>query len=205
MVLLQLSIGGNSITQSSFKKATVVKQVWMTKNLDVDKFRNGDLIPEAKTDKEWKNADERKEPAWCYYDNDPSNGAKYGKLYNLYAVLDPRGLAPKGWHVPTNSEWTVLTDWLGGEDVAGHKMKNKSGWKEDGNGNNKSRFSGLPGGCRSLYGNFAYMGNAGYWWSSSEALPYDGLWFRILVYQHPKVGLGHNDPAGGYSVRCVKD
>jgi uncharacterized protein (TIGR02145 family) len=109
---------------------TIGTQVWMTKNLDVDHFRNGDPIPQAKTDEEWKRAGENKQPAWCYYDNDPANGVKYGKLYNWYAVNDQRGLAPGGYHVPSDEEWTVLTDYLGGSDIAGKKMKSKSGWSD---------------------------------------------------------------------------
>lgn len=83
---------------------TIGNQVWMTKNLNVDKFRNGDPIPEAKTDEEWIKAGENKQPAWCYYENDPANGEKYGKVFNWYAVNDPRGLAPEGWHDPTEEE-----------------------------------------------------------------------------------------------------
>ena len=106
---------------NSFEEVTIGNQIWMTKNLNVDKFRNGDPILEAKTDEEWQKAGEKKQPAWCYYDNDPKNGEQYGKLYNWYAVNDPRGLAPEGYHVPTDAEWTQLSDYLGGEDVAGKK------------------------------------------------------------------------------------
>jgi hypothetical protein len=111
-------------------------------NLDVDKFRNGDPIPEAKTDEEWYQATNNKEPVWCYYNNDPANGEKYGKLYNWFAVNDPRGLAPTGYHVPSDAEWTTLTNYLGGESVAGTKMKSTSG------------FSCLQGGFRSNDGTF---------------------------------------------------
>jgi len=113
-----------------------------TKNLNVSTFRNGDPIPQAKTVEEWKKAGENQQPAWCYYDNDPADGEKYGKLYNWYAVDDTRGLAPKGWHVPSNAEWTILTDYLGGMNVVGigTKMKSKTGWNEDGNGTNSSGF-----------------------------------------------------------------
>jgi uncharacterized protein (TIGR02145 family) len=100
---------------------TIGTQVWMNKNLDVATFRNGEPIPEAKTDEEWKRANDLKQPAWCYYDNDPKNGTKYGKLYNWYAVNDARGLAPSGYHVPTEAEWAILTDSLGRN--AGEKMK----------------------------------------------------------------------------------
>src|ERR1043165_1390179 len=84
-------------------------QTWSTKNLDVSKFRNGDAITEAKTAAEWMAAAEQRKPAWCYYNNDASNGKKYGKLYNWFAVSDPRGLAPDGWHVPSDAEWITLT------------------------------------------------------------------------------------------------
>ena len=119
-------------------EVTIGNQVWMTKNLNVDKFRNGDVIPEAKSEEEWKKAGEEGKPAWCYYENDPANGAKYGKLYNWYAVNDLRGLAPEGYHVPTNDEWTVLIDYLGGGEVAGKKMKSKSGWDSYTTGGSKT-------------------------------------------------------------------
>jgi len=114
------------LTMSSFGFSQTViigTQVWATKNLDVSTFRNGDPIPQAKSDAEWVAAGENYQPAWCYYDNDPKNGTKYGKLYNWFAVRDARGLAPAGWHVPTDEEWTELSTFLGGEDVAGEKMK----------------------------------------------------------------------------------
>jgi uncharacterized protein (TIGR02145 family) len=98
----------------------------MVENLNVSTFRNGDPIPEAKTNEEWEKAGKNKQPAWCYYDNDPKNGAKYGKLYNWYAVSDPRGLAPAGWHVPSQEEWEILIKNLQG--TASEKMKTKDGW-----------------------------------------------------------------------------
>jgi uncharacterized protein (TIGR02145 family) len=104
----------------------------MTENLNVATFRNGDPIPEAKTKEEWEKAGQEGKPAWCYYENDPKNGAKYGKLYNWYAVIDPRGLAPTGWHVPTDAEWGILSDFVGEEstlgNTAGKKMKSTAGW-----------------------------------------------------------------------------
>ena len=87
---------------------TIGTQVWMTKNLDVSTFRNGEIIPEAKTEDEWNAAGGNHTPAWCYYNNDPKNGEIYGKLYNCYAVDDSRGLAPAGWHVPTIEEWKLI-------------------------------------------------------------------------------------------------
>ena len=83
----------------------------MTNNLNVDKFRNSDPIPQAKTIAEWEAAGINKQPAWCYYDNDASNGEKYGKLYNWFAVNDTRGLAPIGYHIPTNKEWSLFVSY----------------------------------------------------------------------------------------------
>ena len=101
-------------------------QTWTSKNLDVATYRNGDAIPQVQDFNEWKNLTTG---AWCYLFNDPTNGTKYGKLYNWYAVTDPRGLAPEGYHIPTDEEWTILTDYLGGESAAGKKMKSTTGWK----------------------------------------------------------------------------
>ncbi|MDB9702101.1 fibrobacter succinogenes major paralogous domain-containing protein [Flavobacteriales bacterium] len=106
---------------------TIGTQVWMTKNLDVSTFRNGDPIPQAKTNEEWKNA---RGPAWCYYENDPVNGTKYGKLYNRFAINDARGLAPQGYHIPSKVEWIKLTDYLGGRGPSAKtKLKSARGWK----------------------------------------------------------------------------
>jgi len=124
MISLFLFSCGNSAIAQQIK---IGAQTWAAKNLDVSSFRNGDAITEAKTTAEWTAAGEQGKPAWCYYENDPANGAKYGKLYNWYAVNDPRVLAPKGWHMPSDEEWTILTDYLGGENGAGTKMKSSNG------------------------------------------------------------------------------
>lgn len=109
-----------------YKTVVIGSQTWMAENLNVSTFRNGDPIPEARTNEEWEKAGKEGKPAWCYYDNDPKNGSKYGKLYNWYAVNDPRGLAPKGWYIPSHDEWTTLENYLG--DHAGKKMKSTIGW-----------------------------------------------------------------------------
>jgi uncharacterized protein (TIGR02145 family) len=183
---------------------TIGSQVWTSKNLNVDKFRNGDPIPEAKTDEEWKRAGENGQPAWCYYKNNPNNGTKYGKLYNWFAVNDSRGIAPNGWHVPSDVDWTILTDYLGGEKVAGTKMKSNSGWKNKGNGTNKNGFSGLPGGLRFGVGSFDYVGGLGYWWSSSEDDTADAL-FRYLSCGSGGVYRDSSGKKNGFSVRCLRD
>jgi uncharacterized protein (TIGR02145 family) len=126
------------VSLSHAQTVTIGTQEWMTKNLDVTTFRNGDPIPEVKTDEEWYRASDNKLPAWCYYMNDTVNGRLYGKLYNWFAVNDPRGLAPVGYHIPSDAEWTKLTDFLGGESVAGEKMKSTSGWDSYTTGGSKN-------------------------------------------------------------------
>jgi uncharacterized protein (TIGR02145 family) len=184
---------------------TIGTQVWMTKNLDVDKFRNGDVIPEAKSEGEWKAYIDANEAAWCYYNNDPANGEKYGKLYNWYAVADARGLCPTGWHVPSDDEWNILTDYLGGEENAGDKMKSKTGWNEDGNGTNSSGFSGLPGGLRTYRGSFNDFGLNGHWWSSTEDTTEDARSRDLNYYCLGSVDRLYTNKETGFSVRCLRD
>ena len=111
---------------SNCQEILVGAQIWSSKNLDVSNFRTGDPIQQAKTNLEWQKAGDNKQPAWCYYNND----ATKGKLYNWYAVVDIRGLAPKGWHIPSFQEWVNLIGFLGGQDIAGKKIKNSSGWDD---------------------------------------------------------------------------
>lgn len=129
-----------------YKTVKIGAQEWLAENLNTERFRNGDLIPQAKTVEEMKTYSNAKEPAWCYYNFDPKNGKIYGKLYNGYAIDDSRGLAPKGWHVPSNDEFILLVEQLGGKETARFKLKSKSGWAKGGNGTNSSGFSALPGG-----------------------------------------------------------
>lgn len=185
-------------------RVTIGSQVWMAENLNVDKFRNGDPIPQVTTEEAWKLASKEGQPAWCYYNNDPSNEKKYGKLYNWYAVIDSRGLAPAGWHIPSDDEWTQLTNFLGEADKVGTKLKSTSGWKDDRNGTNSTGFSGLPGGSRSPNGKFNYLGSYGYWWSSSEFTP-NIAWHRYLPYINDGIKRGSSYEGFGMSIRCVKN
>ncbi|MCE2711602.1 MAG: fibrobacter succinogenes major paralogous domain-containing protein [Cryomorphaceae bacterium] len=179
-------------------------QVWMTKNLGVDYFRNGDSIPHAATAEEWEKAGQNEQPAWCYYDNVLENGENYGKLYNWNAVNDPRGLAPEGYHIPSDNEWKMLTNYLEGEDFSGKKMKSSSGWNDNGNGTNESGFSGLPGGDRGYGGPFLNVGDYGTWWSSTE-YDADGAWGRSLSYHNGSVTSYKFTKTFGFSVRCLRD
>ena len=198
MIAMMLSSCG----EGASNEVTIGKQVWMVENLNVDKFRNGDPIPHAETDGEWEKAGENKQPAWCYYDNDPANGAKYGKLYNWYAVNDPRGLAPEGWHIPTDTEWTDLENYLG--DCDGTKMKSTSGWAEYGSGTNESGFSGLPGGCREDYGEYFDIGKNGTWWGSADDNKVGDV-ARDLSYDDCYLYQIFPERGAGFSVRCIRD
>jgi len=181
-------------------------QVWTTKNLDVSTYRNGETIRHASTPQEWQDAASKGEGAWCYNDNDPSNGEMYGKLYNWYAVNDPRGLAPELYHIPSDAEWSVLTEYLGGEQIAGFKMKSTTttGWANNGNGDNSSGFNGLPGGLCNNKGNFSNVYVYGNWWSSSESSA-NNAWNRNLYYNTTLVNRSNNFKSSGFSVRCLRD
>ena len=183
----------------------VGKQEWQAENLNVDRFRNGDLIPEVRTKEEWEAALMRGEPAWCYNDNDPENGKIYGKLYNWYAVNDSLGLAPEGWHIPTDGEWTILTDYLGGEEVAGGKMKTTgmAYWESPNEGaTNESGFSALPGGYRDSRGSFyGFRCNAFFW--SATVCDFHRAWNRNL-YINGMFRDGYYIGCG-LSVRCLRD
>jgi uncharacterized protein (TIGR02145 family) len=161
-------------TTNNLNTIKIGTQTWTTKNLDVTTYRNGEVIPQVQDANAWANL---RTGAWCYYENNTANGSSYGKLYNWYAVNDPRGLAPKGYHIPSDAEWTKLSDNLG--DEAGTKMKSSSGWKNNGNGTNTSGFAGLPGVYRSSNGDFYDIGANGSWWSSSED-DTDNAWYRPL-------------------------
>lgn len=179
-------------------------QIWMTQNLKVAHFRNGDSIPYVKTAEDWEKAGKEQKPAWCYYNNDPANDSKYGKLYNWYAVNDPRGLAPNGWHIPSDVEWKQLTDYIGGNQAAGKKLKSASGWELNGNGTNESGFNGLPAGYRYDYGFFNYGGLFAVWWAS----PVEYTSFAWLYYQAYNFGNAFRyfpTKAFGFSVRCIKN
>jgi len=182
------------------------QQEWMARNLDVSTFRNGDTIPEAQTDAAWKTAYMEEKPAWCYYGNDPQNGLKYGKLYNWYAVNDARGLAPKGYHVPGKAAWDSLMLFLGGQKIAGKKLKNNGGWPKAGNGTNESGFSALPGSIRYYSGYFDPDRSNGHWWTNTE-LPPMYVWQYYLMSADDGVGYYSRDygKGAGMSVRCVRD
>ncbi len=196
-----------------YKTVKICDQVGLAKNLNVSSYRNGDAIHYAITVEEWNKAEENQDGAWCYYDNDPSNGEIYGKLYNWYAVNDPRGLAPAGWHIASLNEWYKLEECLGGYGVAGGKLKS-TGTIQKGSGvwdspnygaTNEIGFSALPGGYRSESdGSFETMASVGIWWTSSENR--NGTAFYLSLYNaNANLDRGFENYINGYSVRCVKD
>jgi uncharacterized protein (TIGR02145 family) len=189
-----------------YKTTIINKHSWMAENLNVSHFRNGDIVPQATTREEWYQSGKDHKPAWCYYDNDSDNEETYGKLYNWYALTDARGLVPKGWHVPTDPEWTVLTTFLGKEhDIAAPKMKATSGWNDNGNGSNETGFTALPGGYCNDIGYFANMGSSGRWWTSTSFSDGAFGWYGFLYSGSSKVIRYYTNVAAGISVRCIKD
>lgn len=198
-------------------QVTICNQLWATKNLDVTTYSDGTPIPQVTDPTQWAGLTTG---AWCYYNNDPANDAVYGKLFNWYAaagiydaasLADPtlrKNLAPTGWHVPTDVEWTTLTDCLGGQSVAGGKMKETgtAHWQSPNTAaTNSSGFTGLPGGGRSSYdGSFIAIGSNGLWWSSSERNS-ASAWYRNVGYAGADVGIAFESKGLGLSVRCLKN
>jgi uncharacterized protein (TIGR02145 family) len=201
---------------ASLPNVTIGSQVWTNKNLDVVTYRDGTPIPQVTDPTEWSNLTTG---AWCYYNNDPANGAIYGKLYNWYAVAgiyddaslnDPslrKQFAPIGWHVPSDSEWTTLTGFLGGEGIAGGKMKEigTSYWNSPNvEATNESGFTGLPGGYCVYDGAFGSIGGYCSWWSSSEYHT-NIAYARGLDKLYGIASRNLNVKTYGFSVRLIKD
>ena len=202
---------------ANIPQVTICTQVWTAKNLDITAYSDGTPIPQVTDPTEWANLTTG---AWCYYNNDQANNAVYGKLYNWYAaagIYDAaslntptlrKKLAPAGWHVPTDAEWTTLTTCLGGKSVAGGKMKETgtAHWQSPNtDATNSSGFSGLPGAYRYPIGSFSPIGGYGYWWSSSETSAKNG-WYCNLYYESGHAsGSGSGNKIVGFSVRCLKD
>jgi len=200
----------SDINNNSYKTVQIGKQCWMQSNLKVSKYRNGAAIPTGLIDGAWANTTSG---AYAIIDNVNANDAIYGKLYNWWAVKDGRGICPTGWHVPSDAEWTTLTTYLGGEGVAGGKMKSTgiAYWNSPNEGaTNVSGFSVLPGGCRLSDGSFLYIRNAAFFWSATE-LASNGAYSRTLDANLGGVFNGHSSSSiGGFrsvggSVRCLRD
>jgi uncharacterized protein (TIGR02145 family) len=192
------------VTGSAQQSKVIGSQNWMTRNLDVAFYRNGDPIPQVTDSTVWANLTTG---AWCYYKNDIALGATYGKLYNWYAVNDPRGLAPAGWHIPSDAEWNTLEYALGGAAaLAGGKMKEAGTlhWSSPNNaGDNSSGWAALPGGNRFYNGSFENILQYGMWWTSSEDNTANA-WYHNLSYKYGFNFRYSGNKRDGYSVRCIR-
>ena len=194
------------IDGNTYEIVQIGDQVWMAENLKVTHYNNGDEIQTGYADEVWA---ELETGANANYNDDPANADIYGHLYNWFAVDDSRGLCIEGFHVPSDEEWTILTVYLGGIDVAGGKMKEEGTehWNSPNTGaTNESNFTSLPGGYRNgNTGNFGMMGHFGSFWSSSDY--YDGnyAWYRTLYYDKSIVYRASNNLQAGKYIRCLKE
>lgn len=193
------------IDSNVYKTVIIGNQEWMAENLNVEHYRNGDPILQVE---EINKSSAFKTGAWCYYDNDLENEKTYAKLYDWYAVNDARGLAPEGWHIPSYEEWQQLIDFLGGDKVAGGKLKATILWESPNTGaTNESGFTALPGGFLTYRLQFLSKNQSSYFWSSTKAN--DKLDIRAWGYamNYDKSDVNRYEPYKyeGRSVRCVKD
>ncbi len=202
---------GPNVTDSEgnlYKTVTIGTQTWMAENLKVSKYSDGTTIPNITDNTQWQN---NRTGAWSYYNNDVANNAKYGKLYNWFALSPTtngnKNVCPTGWHVPTYAEWTVLTDYLGGDSIAGGKMKEVgiTSWTSPNtDATNTSLFSALPGGSRIGIGNYYGIGDYSMWWSST--VPYTtSAVYLTLDGSSGSVASQANGTTNGFSVRCLRD
>jgi uncharacterized protein (TIGR02145 family) len=201
--------GSNLVAQvkavsNAVKTVEIGGQIWTQENLNVDCFRNGDKIKEISGDDHagWEKAGKDGIPAWCYFGTDMVDSkVVYKKLYNWHAVNDPRGLAPKGWHIPSDSEWSELESFLNPDDIenAWLQMKSTKDWDYS-QGTNESGFTAVPGGYRNSENHFDYAGSGASFWSSAE---YDKK--NAYGYHIEGGGLEQAKKESGFSVRCIKD
>lgn len=189
-----------------YKTVTIGTKTWMAENLRTTKYNDGTAIPNVTGNDEWSNLTTG---AYCNYNNTSNveSIASYGRLYN-WASVNTGKLAPKGWHIPTDAEWTQLTDYLGGTNVAGGKLKETGAthWESTNMGaTNESGFTALPGGLRNIYGIFTDIGKSGQWWSATESGA-STAWNRNIVFYNSFVSSSVSSKnVVGNSVRCVKD
>ena len=188
------------INGNTYKIVIIGNQEWMAENLKVTHFSDGIAIPKITDNSDWELTNTA---AYCNYDNNAINADTCGSLYNWYAVDDSRNIAPEGWHVPTDEEWTTLNNYLGSD--AGDKLKSIAGWNSDGNGTDDYGFTALPAGYRRSNGSFRSMGNQEFFWSASEENGSDYAWYRYLDYSSADITRTRFYKEHGFSVRCVRD
>ena len=177
-------------------------QTWLSENLKVTHYSNGEDIVYIENGNKWSR---QNHGAYCVFDSIYSNKKTYGLLYNWFAVIDKRNVCPAGWHVPSDAEWTELTNFLGGELTAGAQLKENGTkhWKSpNSKANNEADFTALPGGFRNYDGIFYDIGYYGFWWTSTKESA--GLaWGRGMYYFFGDVNRDNNEVSDGFSVRCV--
>lgn len=190
-----------------FNTVQIGTQIWMAENLSVDSFSTGGIIIHALSQEDWIKANTNHKPAWCYYDNETTNGNKFGRLYNWYAVNDNRGLCPFGWHIPSSSEWNTLIDYLGGTEVSGGGLKSNSSWLSPNTGaNNNSGFSAMPAGLRLPTGDFGNIGRIGHFWTSTaDTSSINTALSQYLHHANSVIREANSNYWNGLSVRCLKD
>jgi len=198
-----LNILLTDIDGNAYNPVIIGTQIWMKTNLKTTRYRDGSTIPTGLDEFAWEATTSG---ATAIYDNNATNNATYGKLYNFYAVADPRGLCPTGWHVPSDAEWTTLENFLGGASIAGGKLKAVSSlWTSPNTGpTDESGFSALPGGFRNSLGSNVAIGDVGGWWSSTEFSAGDA-WARGLNYLYGGSLRESGNKQNGFSVRCLRD
>jgi len=187
-----------------YHTVTIGSQVWLVENLKVTHYRDGDPIELVTDNQQWEGLTSG---AYCNYDNSSVNVVTYGRLYNWFAVNDPRNIAPADWHVSSDQEWSSLSDHLGGNAVAGGKLKEAGflHWSEPNtNATNETGFSALPGGHRVYSGNYAYINLGGGWWCSTKG-EYNDAWIRYMDYGAWDTWRYLEDKRYGRSVRCLKN
>ncbi len=191
------------VDENTYNIVKIGSQWWMAENLRTTKYDSGNNIENITDNTNWQTTSEG---AWSYYDNDSQYNEPYGKLYNWYAVDDQRNICPTGWRAATDEDWTILTDYLGGSEVAGGKLKDKGTtyWNSpNSDATNEVGFTALPGGFRLSSGSFRSMGDFGRWWTSTQSSN-DNAFHRHMAYDHAEVYDGSSGKNMGYSVRCVK-
>ena len=188
--------------QNNYATVNIGTQTWMAENLRATKYRNADLIPGITNNAAWIALTTG---GWRDYNNDTSNGTKYGHLYNWYAVSNPLNIAPVGWHVPTNAEWKQLADFLGGDTIAGDKLKSTTDWYSNTPGvTNETAFTALPGGNCDGTGAFNAIGRTGSWWTASQSSNIQAS-DCVLNYDSARISKTSSNFINGFSVRCVQD
>ena len=192
------------IDNNTYKTIQIDESIWMAENLRVSRYQNGDPIQNISNNTDWKN---NNTGALCSYNNNNQNDIPYGKLYNWFAVFNSKKICPAGWHIPTDTEWSGLESFLGGNSIAGGKMKSTGTkyWNcPNGGADNSSGFSALPGGKRDADGIFFDINTGGNWWTATDYEPEFAL-NRTLSYLNGFFEFNGELKSSGFSVRCVKD